>query len=96
MLEQMFVQVWKKSKFVPDVLKLSQVTIDLLCLLKDSPVGANNLNATLDFGKTYELKRKILLPLLSLNYIEMTIPSKPTSAKQKYMLTSKGHNLFKD
>ena len=78
----MFVQVWDKSKFIPNVPKLSQSTIDLLCILKDEPLGAKALNSTIDYGETYELKRKILLPLISLGYIERTLPDKPTSAKQ--------------
>lgn len=93
-LEQMFVQVWDKSKFIPNVPKLSQSTIDLLCILKDEPLGAKALNSTIDYGETYELKRKILLPLISLGYIERTLPDKPTSAKQKYQLTDKGRKLF--
>ncbi|WP_300502792.1 RNA-binding domain-containing protein [uncultured Duncaniella sp.] len=93
-LGQMFVQVWDKSKFLPNVPRLSQSTIDLLCLLKNESMGANALNSAIDYGETYELKRKILLPLISLGYIEMTSPDKPTSAKQKYRLTDKGIKLF--
>ena len=68
--------------------------VDLLCILKDEPLGAKALNSTIDYGETYELKRKILLPLISLGYIERTLPDKPTSAKQKYQLTDKGRKLF--
>ena len=93
-LEQLFVQVWDKSKFLPNVPRLAQATIDLLCLLRNEPLGANALNVAIDYGETYELKRKILLPLISLGYIEMTLPNKPTSAKQKYRLSAKGVNLF--
>lgn len=95
-LEQMFVQVWSKSKTQLNVLEISQTTIDLLCLLKDESMGANVLNSTLSYGETYELKRKILRPLISLGYIEMTNPDKPTSTKQKYKLTIAGRNLFED
>lgn len=93
-LEQMFVQVWDKSKFLPNVPRLSQATIDLLCLLRNEELGAKVLNAIIEFGETYELKRKILTPLQSLGYVEMTDPDKPTSAKQKYRLTKKGYHLF--
>lgn len=93
-LGQMFVQVWNKSKFLPNVPRLSQFSIDLLCLLKDESMSAKALNSALDYGKTYELKRKILLPFLSHGYIEMTSPDKLTSAQQKYRLTAKGYKLF--
>ena len=93
-LEQMFVQVWDKSRSHPDVPRLSQATIDLICLLKNNEMGAKVLNTAIEFGETYELKRKILTPLTNLGYVEKTEPDKPTSAKQKYRLTDKGISLF--
>ena len=93
-LEQMFVQVWDKSKSLPNVPRLSQSTIDLLCLLRNGDLRVKILNSAIEFGETYELKRKILTPLISLGYVEMTAPDKPTSAKQSYKLTSKGESLF--
>ncbi|MBD5329038.1 MAG: transcriptional regulator [Bacteroides sp.] len=93
-LEQMFVQVWVKSKSIPNVPRLSQATIDLFCLLRTEELGAKIINSAIKFGETYELKRKILTPLINLGYVEMTAPDKPTSAKQAYKLTSKGESLF--
>ena len=57
-------------------------------------MGAKVLNTAIEFGETYELKRKILTPLTNLGYVEKTEPDKPTSAKQKYRLTDKGISLF--
>lgn len=93
-LEQMFVQVWDKSKSLPNIPRLSQATIDLLCILRNGELGAKILNSAIEFGETYELKRKILTPLIGLGYVEMTAPDKPTSAKQAYKLTTKGESLF--
>ena len=95
-LRQMFVQVWSKSKYPPNISRLSQAAIDLLCLLKSEPMGANTLNSAIAYGETYELKRKILLPLISLGYVEMEFPDKPRSAKQKYCLTTNGQSLFEE
>ena len=92
----MFVQVWSKSKYPPNISRLSQAAIDLLCLLKSEPMGANTLNSAIAYGETYELKRKILLPLISLGYVEMEFPDKPRSAKQKYCLTTNGQSLFEE
>lgn len=94
-LKQMFVQVWDKSKSRPDVTKLSTATIDLLCLLEDKNLSANALNAALEYGATYDLKRKIIAPLTQFGYIAMTNPDKPRSAKQAYKLTALGRELFK-
>jgi len=90
----MFVQVWNRAKADIDILKMVSVTIDLLCLLKNKSLSANTLNKTLEYGATYDLKRKIILPLIDLEYISMTNPNKPTSAKQAYQLTNKGKSLF--
>ena len=35
-----------------------------------------------------------LIPALTAGMIEMTIPGKPTSSKQKYRVTEKGQNLL--
>ena len=93
-LEQISVQVWDKSKVHVDKHKLCLAVIDTLSLLHDTPFSAKSLNATLEFGEIYELKRRILLPLMRLGYIGMTDPSKPTSAKQAYKLTQAGESLF--
>lgn len=94
-LEQMFVQVWNKSKSKPDIQRLISATIDLLCLLEINDLSANALNSALEYGATYELKRKIIIPLIQLGYVTMTNPDRPRSARQTYMLTGKGHELFK-
>ncbi|MFV9691714.1 MAG: Fic family protein, partial [Desulfobacteria bacterium] len=35
-----------------------------------------------------------LIPAITAGMIEMTIPDKPTSSKQKYRVTEKGHDLL--
>ncbi len=93
-LGQMFVQVWDKSRYKDNIQNLISATIDLLCLLRESQLSANRLNELLSFDSTKELKRKIIIPLMKLEYVIMTNPSKPTSAKQAYKLTEKGKSLF--
>jgi len=37
-----------------------------------------------------KFRQQVLNPLVEAEFIEMTIPDKPTSSKQKYRLTIKG------
>lgn len=94
-LGQMFVQVWERSRSKKNVPHLASTTIDLLCLLFEQQLSAKDLNKSLGFDSTKELKRKIIRPLLDLGCIAMTHPDKPRSAKQTYQLTEQGMSLFK-
>ncbi len=49
-----------------------------------------------DLGRSDRTKfrNQVLKPLLEAGWLEMTIPDKPTSSKQKYRLTAKGKNLL--
>jgi ATP-dependent DNA helicase RecG len=40
-----------------------------------------------------KFRDQVLNPLMEMGFIEMTIPGKPTSSKQKYRLTRKGRDL---
>jgi len=42
-----------------------------------------------------KFRDQVLKPLLDAGFIEMTIPDKPTSSKQKYRLTEKGSQIVK-
>ena len=41
-----------------------------------------------------KFRDQVLNPLIEMGLIEMTIPGKPTSSKQKYRLTQKGRDLI--
>lgn len=93
-LEQLFVQVWNSSRTKDNASEIISDTIDLLCMLHEGPLSANELSNRLDYASTKDLKRKMISPLIELDYITMTNPDKPTSAKQAYKLTEKGDSLF--
>ena len=93
-LEQLFVQVWNSSRTKDNAAEIISDTIDLLCMLQEGPLSANELANRLDYTSTKDLKRKMISPLIKLGYITMTSPDKPTSAKQAYKLTEKGGSLF--
>jgi ATP-dependent DNA helicase RecG len=41
-----------------------------------------------------KFRNQVLNPLIKAGFLEMTIPDKPSSSKQKYRLTEKGRNLL--
>jgi len=42
-----------------------------------------------------KFRHQVLNPLIKIGFIEMTIPDKPRSSKQKYRLTEKGRKIMK-
>lgn len=94
LLGQLFVQVWKNTRDKDMVPKFVIATIDLLCLLNESELTANDIAHSLNIGNTKDVKRKIIFPLIENGILTMTNPDKPTSSKQKYTLTESGRHLF--
>ena len=43
-----------------------------------------------------KFRHQVLAPLMDTKLIEMTVPGKPRSSKQKYQLTKKGFQLLKN
>ncbi len=41
-----------------------------------------------------KFRNQVLKPLLEAGWLEMTVPDKPTSSKQKYRITAKGRALL--
>ncbi len=93
-LEQLSVKVWDKSKKYVDKAVYSRYAIELIEFLKMGSATIKTLSKSLDCDDTTELRRKFIIPLIEMGYISMTMPDKPTSSKQKYMLTEKGIQLF--
>jgi ATP-dependent DNA helicase RecG len=70
--------------------------MSLLELCKNVPkTGREIITASGYASRTGNLKRS-LEKLKSMGLIEMTIPDKPRSSKQKYRLTEKGMKLIQD
>jgi len=66
----------------------------ILKACKDMPKTGRELVITAGYEtRTGNLKRS-LAKLISMGFIEMTIPSKPRSSKQRYKLTEKGKRLL--
>ncbi len=94
-LEQLSVKVWNKSKKSIDKALLSQYTIDVIEYLNNNTSTIKELVEFLNHPDSTDFRRKILNPLISFGYVSMTNPNKPTSSKQKYILTTSGRKLFK-
>lgn len=54
------------------------------------------LQKALSLSDREHFRREYLLPALKEDYIEMTVPDKPRSSKQKYRLTDKGRKALED
>ena len=52
------------------------------------------LKKTYGWSNTTKFKAKYVSPLLEENLVAMTMPAKPTSPKQRYILTDKGKTLL--
>ena len=91
-ISHVYLQVWEKadtdqSLMTADVLKM------FLRLKTESLTSAELLSQS-NMGSLYKFRRYILEPVISAGYIEMSNPEKPTSSKQRYLLTEAGRSLF--
>jgi predicted HTH transcriptional regulator len=66
----------------------------LLLSLQDGEKSASELRNILNIKHRPTFRDNYLHPALDAEFIEMTIPEKPTSRLQKYRLTPKGRNFL--
>ncbi|MCC4771305.1 hypothetical protein FXV91_14375 [Methanosarcina sp. DH2] len=66
----------------------------MLLALKDGEKSPSDLRSILNIKHRPTFRDNYLHPALNAELIEMTIPEKPTSNKQKYRLTAKGKSLL--
>ena len=69
------------------------MTVQILCLLKKSPLAKSEIAKHLGKSKPTRYLNELMSKLLLKGYAEYTIPDKPNSRLQKYRLTDKGRNL---
>lgn len=60
----------------------------------DGEMSRKDLQDILGLKDNEHFRKAYLLPAIRENLIEMTIPDKPKSSKQRYRLTEKGHTLI--
>lgn len=60
----------------------------------DGEMSRKDLQDILGLKDNEHFRKAYLLPAIRENLIEMTIPDKPKSSKQRYRITEKGHTLI--
>lgn len=74
----------------------TEVTTEVGFLLVAFPaLTRNELQSSLKLKDAEHFRKTYLLPALSAGFIEMTIPDKPRSSKQRYRLTEQGRKVVK-
>ena len=53
-----------------------------------------DLKELYQWSNTTKFKAKYVVPLIEEEFVDMTLPDKPTSPKQRYFLTEKGKALL--
>ncbi|MFC2457425.1 MAG: Fic family protein, partial [Prevotella intermedia] len=73
---------------------LSWEEVEKLFFALQQPKLMRELKEIYGWKNTTKFKTKYVEPLLDNRLVRMTIPSKPTSSKQRYYLTDLGKTLF--
>jgi len=91
-IEDNWVTVVFKRDTVKSGIESGEVTGEVLRLLRviNGEMKRRELQDVLALKHEDYFREAYLLPALESGYIEMTIPDKPRSSKQKYRLTEKG------
>ena len=85
-------------KTTPEVrtkLGLSRDQVKIIDKVKKSQ-GITELMAVTGRKNRTKFRDQVLRPLINTGLVEMTIPDKPRSSKQKYRLTSAGEKVLKE
>lgn len=71
---------------------LQQEQVELLCRMAGEH-AAPELMTFVGRSNRSKFREQVLAPLLALGLVEMTVPEKPNSSKQRYRLTAVGRAL---
>jgi ATP-dependent DNA helicase RecG len=69
--------------------------VRLLVELKNTPLSSGELRDRLKLSHRPTFRQNYLHPALEEGFVELTIPDKPNSSRQKYRLTAKGRDYLK-
>jgi ATP-dependent DNA helicase RecG len=77
-------------------LELSQNEIEKILLNCLKPASIQSLMDIFNWKDRTKFRNKFIKPLLAEELLQMTIPDKPNSPKQKYVTTEQGMMLLKN
>lgn len=73
---------------------LSWDDVEKLFIALQEPQTMVDLKELYQWSNTTKFKAKYVVPLIEEEFVDMTLPDKPTSPKQRYFLTEKGKALL--
>lgn len=78
------------------IFSTTEVTTEVIKLLKrfKGEMSRGELQQAMELSNAEHFRKSYLNPALQFNVIEMTIPEKPTSSKQKYRLSAIGEQIL--
>ena len=79
----------------PEVTPQVTPEVRLVLVLQQGAMSRQALQAQLGLKDDEHFRKSWLLPAIQAQWVELTLPDKPTSSKQQYRLTAKGRSLFK-
>jgi ATP-dependent DNA helicase RecG len=66
-----------------------------LAATREKPLSRGEIQETVGLANREHFRKKYLEPLVSLGWLEPTIPDRPTSRNQKYRLTERGREILR-
>ena len=92
LISQVYLQVWEKAQTDRSAMIVNVLRV--LLSLRTMSLTSSEILKISNAESLYKLRRYILEPSITAGYIEMSNPDKPTSSKQRYILTERGTNIF--
>ncbi|MBD5281171.1 MAG: transcriptional regulator [Bacteroides sp.] len=89
---QVYLQVWEKAE--TDRSAMIGNVLRMFFSLQTKSLTSSELLKISNAESLYKLRRYILEPSITAGYIKTSNPDKPTSSKQRYLLTEEGRSLL--
>ncbi len=88
------VVLWRKDEVLNPISDQVSDQVAKLISIFNGDMNRGELQDKLGISHNDYFRKNYLSPAIEDDYVELTIPDKPTSSKQKYRLTTKGKSLI--